>query len=474
MTSNSQFRGAFSLNEAVVMFGRWKIKMSLRSSATIVFYMEASYVSTLIDLLRMLIEEIRDEAFPHLNFTLQAKLEHHGLFEFDLFRSANAQHAEVTDLQGNVIAHAVLQPWLPLDEKGLYDCFLSYRVKTDRDRVRAVYDCLSLLAMDDQNHPPKVFFDSKCLDKGQEWDVAFATALSQTSVFVPLISPESVRSIMERNREFDDNFVLEWALAIELKRVGRVKAIVPLFMASSILKLDVLPDHVNTKVNAKCIDMLVRFHIDLSATDKTRIEQQTVRQIGIAMSMFQGIVYTEQPHSSSRRTNWALFRTITTSLSSYIKQHRITSQQIDPNVAELMEWFKSLGMADQSEVSKHSQLTFEILQLGLANPSTMESQLQQLGLSGAKADIFKKKLTSHVLGQSIQGWLSQPSVDLAKYYDKFKSNQCHTFKALFEVADDDDLFTDVLKEVGIEGLQARMLKKKVKIQQTAMVGNEAN
>ena len=97
-----------------------------------------------------------------------------------------------------------------------YDSFLSYRVKTDKERVRAVYDCLTLLSVDDDGHPPAVFFDSKCLETGQEWDMGFARALGASNVFVPLISEESLKSIQDKRADEDDNVVLEWALALEV------------------------------------------------------------------------------------------------------------------------------------------------------------------------------------------------------------------------------------------------------------------
>jgi hypothetical protein len=97
-----------------------------------------------------------------------------------------------------------------------FDCFLSYRVKTDKERVRAVYDCLSVLPMDETSQPPRVFFDSKCLENGQQWDVAFCEALTKTNVFVALISEEAVQVMAQRPSTEVDNVALEWALALEV------------------------------------------------------------------------------------------------------------------------------------------------------------------------------------------------------------------------------------------------------------------
>ena len=79
-----------------------------------------------------------------------------------------------------------------------------------------MYDCLTLLSVDDEGHPPAVFFDSKCLETGQEWDMGFARALGACNVFVPLISEDSLKSIQDKKADEADNVVLEWALALEV------------------------------------------------------------------------------------------------------------------------------------------------------------------------------------------------------------------------------------------------------------------
>ena len=82
--------------------------------------------------------------------------------------------------------------------------------------MRAVYDCLTLLCVDDEGHAPSVFFDSECLVTGQEWDVGFSSGLSRSNIFVPLISEEALQSIHDKKADEEDNVVLEWALALEV------------------------------------------------------------------------------------------------------------------------------------------------------------------------------------------------------------------------------------------------------------------
>jgi hypothetical protein len=72
---------------------------------------------------------------------------------------------------------------------------------------------------------------------------------------------------------------------VQLKRVGRVKAVVPLFFAKSTVSLGALPSHINAQVNDKCIRMLERFDVPLTQEDRSRIQQRTIKDIGAAMQL---------------------------------------------------------------------------------------------------------------------------------------------------------------------------------------------
>ena len=80
-------------------------------------------------------------------------------------------------------------------------------------------------------------------------------------------------------------FVCLFADSLQLKRVGRVKAISPLCVSrSSLKKIGLLPDHINHRVNSTCVSMLAKLNVVLTEQDKARVLSQTVRQIGDLIS----------------------------------------------------------------------------------------------------------------------------------------------------------------------------------------------
>ena len=187
----------------------------------------------------------------------------------------------------------------------------------------------------------------------------------------------------------------------------------------------------------------------------------------------QGVIIAHEMKQG--RTNWDLFKTLTTNLLDTIKQHHKHKQVVtvsdDPKVNEVVEWLKALSLTPQADIAKQAGLTFDgQLALAVKDAATMRLQVEQLQLSGNMAKVFESELKSHYLEQSIQDWLNKSDVDMGEYYAKFKAVKCHTFKALFDTAEDDDLFTEVLTDFGIEGLAAKVFKRKVKAKRADMLG----
>ena len=106
----------------------------------------------------------------------------------------------------------------------LWDCFLSYRVDTERVLVETIYDKLCLLGF-------KPYLDTSCLRKGERFEDGFAQAIFHTSVFVPVLSNAALDQIASKDSADGwDSLLLEQRLAIELKEHGSLRAIHPVLV----------------------------------------------------------------------------------------------------------------------------------------------------------------------------------------------------------------------------------------------------
>jgi hypothetical protein len=113
-------------------------------------------------------------------------------------------------------------------------CFVSYRVASDRDLARRLYDDLSSITLDETGQKLRVYLDQTRLEDGQRWDSGFMEGLSQSWVFVPIVSVGCVQPMMGLSEAEDwcDNVLLEWTAALELHQRGRVKSVLPLLVGS--------------------------------------------------------------------------------------------------------------------------------------------------------------------------------------------------------------------------------------------------
>jgi len=101
-----------------------------------------------------------------------------------------------------------------------YDCFLSYRVATDRAQTEALYAALTALGL-------KVWYDRKCLKTGQKWEDGFVDGLLDSVIVVPVLSCGVLESMAALKKRSKDNVLLEHAFALELFQRGEVKGIIP-------------------------------------------------------------------------------------------------------------------------------------------------------------------------------------------------------------------------------------------------------
>ena len=116
--------------------------------------------------------------------------------------------------------------------------FISYRVASDRQLARRLYDLLTEMTLDDTGQKLRVYLDQTRLEDGQRWDSGFMEGLANSWVFVPVVSVGSVGPMCslgggESGEDWTDNVLLEWTAALELHQRGRVKAVLPLLVGES-------------------------------------------------------------------------------------------------------------------------------------------------------------------------------------------------------------------------------------------------
>jgi hypothetical protein len=113
--------------------------------------------------------------------------------------------------------------------------FISYRVASDRQLARRLYDALLELSIDETGQCMRVYLDQTRLEDGQRWDSGFMEGLANSWVFVPIVSVGSVGPMVQLGQEEDwvDNVLLEWTAALELHQRGRLKAVVPLLVGQT-------------------------------------------------------------------------------------------------------------------------------------------------------------------------------------------------------------------------------------------------
>jgi Protein kinase domain/TIR domain len=105
-----------------------------------------------------------------------------------------------------------------------YDIFLSYRVDTDFNHAKRMYEQLTAVGV-------KVWWDQKCLEPGEPWGIGFCRGMTKSRIFMPLLSRGSLKSIGELQKSSRcDNLYLEFMLALELKERGTLEKILPIFI----------------------------------------------------------------------------------------------------------------------------------------------------------------------------------------------------------------------------------------------------
>ena len=129
-------------------------------------------------------------------------------------------------------------------------------METDSELVERLYDKLRAEGVD-------VWWDKKCLPRGQNWEQGFVDALSQSDIFVPVLSKKALAPFASlTNISGCDNVLLEYQLALDLKeRDGKKRAILPVFVGetshSQTLDCDIYGNFFKSGGMPQCPDCVV-------------------------------------------------------------------------------------------------------------------------------------------------------------------------------------------------------------------------
>ena len=105
-----------------------------------------------------------------------------------------------------------------------FDAFLSYRWGVDSHLVELVFDRLTTKeTLGSNDRFLKVFFDRSRLKVGDQFQEKFARCLLQSGTIVPFVSVAAMEKRLvtdEFKPETEDNVLIEWILAIEVRIMG--------------------------------------------------------------------------------------------------------------------------------------------------------------------------------------------------------------------------------------------------------------
>jgi hypothetical protein len=106
-----------------------------------------------------------------------------------------------------------------------YSCFLSYRVSTDANQVRRVYESLA-----DRNI--RSFLDEQCLQPAIPWKDQFISALVSSRIYIPFLSNAAFKHYKEKTSDGrNDSLLLEIETALELSKKQSL-LIYPVFLSN--------------------------------------------------------------------------------------------------------------------------------------------------------------------------------------------------------------------------------------------------
>lgn len=185
-------------------------------------------------------------------------------------------------------------------EKPFYDAFISYRVASDSEHVKILYETLD-------NRGYKIYWDAKCLKPGEDWEHGFCAAIVNSDVFIPFISRNAINHPTIDWQNFSkltsdspcDNVFLEYRLAVELQDFGLIRKIFPLFIGDYIAEIDSYNNYFKgqcepppvmneSDVVVKSVEEKIRHHLECQALGVPLESGRSVRSVFKVLKAHQG------------------------------------------------------------------------------------------------------------------------------------------------------------------------------------------
>ncbi|CAK4616562.1 hypothetical protein LEN26_015380 [Aphanomyces euteiches] len=114
------------------------------------------------------------------------------------------------------------------DGETTYDCFVNYRVATEK----VVAEKLYLHLQTHQLHP---FLDRFCLKNGEPWREGFIRGLTQSRIFVALVSQAGLAKCRDDSVDHGvDNLLLEYEVALTMAEADPSFVILPVYVAATV------------------------------------------------------------------------------------------------------------------------------------------------------------------------------------------------------------------------------------------------
>jgi GTPase SAR1 family protein len=187
-------------------------------------------------------------------------------------------------------------PWIALESnQDVYDSFISYRRngKVDGRIIEGVLDALSDHRMADRE--VDVFYDTLCIESGVDFQVVYFSALLQTTVITPVLSPHALEKMQVADYSvYVDNVLVEWITALIAvtghldSPIVRVRRVVPIFIGS--VQDDIMTDDIDSLIQMlperrpaatiqKVVSLLETLSLPVSGALRSVLDGMTVRGI---------------------------------------------------------------------------------------------------------------------------------------------------------------------------------------------------
>ena len=174
--------------------------------------------SPVFELIKFMIISILQKNFKDLywDFFLQPKLciQENSVFAFASVTSAFQDRENplplITEASAPVPPFEFKAWFSLLNQLATYDLFISYRHKTNKKLAAVLYHGFNMFESF-HNRRYEIFYDNVRLEAAIEFNVAFTKAMYSSTVVMPLISSETLRSLKNNcTTNAVDNVLLEW------------------------------------------------------------------------------------------------------------------------------------------------------------------------------------------------------------------------------------------------------------------------